>query len=99
MYLEIVTPEAMVFGAEVEAVKVPGVSGEFQMLNHHAPIVSLLVEGEVKINLVSANQEGLDQKQLSKDFRRETGEANVLYYPIKGGVLEMKDNKAIVLAD
>lgn len=41
MYLEIVTPEAVVFGAEVEAVKVPGIDGEFQMLNHHAPIVSL----------------------------------------------------------
>ena len=97
MYLEIVTPEAVVFGAEVEAVKVPGVSGEFQMLNHHAPIVSLLVQGEVKINLTSTNQEGL--KKLSKNFRRETGNDRVLYYPIKGGVLEMKDNKAIVLAD
>lgn len=97
MYLEIVTPEAVVFGADVEAVKVPGISGEFQMLNHHAPIVSLLVEGEVKINLSATNQG--DLKKLNKDFRRDTGEANVLYYPIKGGVLEMKDNKAIVLAD
>lgn len=99
MYLEIVTPEAVVFGAEVEAVKVPGISGEFQMLNHHAPIVSLLAEGEVKINLVSANQEGVNFKKLSPNFRREAGDSNVLYYPIKGGVLEMKDNKAIVLAD
>lgn len=97
MYLEIVTPEAVVFGAEVEAVKVPGVEGEFQMLNHHAPIVSLLTKGEVQINLASGSQQ--DLKKLSKDFRRETGAANVLYYPIKGGVLEMRDNKAIVLAD
>jgi F-type H+-transporting ATPase subunit epsilon len=95
MYLEIVTPEAVVFGAEVEAVKVPGIDGEFQMLNHHAPIVSLLTEGEVKINLTSLSPEAL--KSLSADFRKESN--NVLYYPIKGGVLEMKDNKAIVLAD
>lgn len=95
MYLEIVTPEAVVFGAEVEAVKVPGISGEFQMLNHHAPIVSLLTEGEVKINVASISKDM--EKKLSADFRKEG--ANVLFYPIKGGVLEMKDNKAIVLAD
>lgn len=94
MYLEIVTPEAVVFGAEVEAVKVPGISGEFQMLNHHAPIVSLLTEGEVKINLASGTEMN---KKLSADFRKEG--TNVLFYPIKGGVLEMRDNKAIVLAD
>ena len=95
MYLEIVTPEAVMFSAEVEAVKVPGINGEFQMLDHHAPIVSLLVDGEIKINLsgaapkMSKKNEGL--------FRKEG--ANVLFYHIKGGVLEMKDNKAIVLAD
>lgn len=93
MYLEIVTPEAVVFGAEVEAVKVPGVEGEFQMLNNHAPIVSLLAKGEVKINLTAAAPD----KKLSEDFRKEG--SNTLFYPITGGVLEMKDNKAIVLAD
>ncbi len=94
MYLEIVTPEAVVFGAEVEAVKVPGVDGEFQMLNNHAPIVSLLTTGEVKINLAPGAG---DTKQLSAEFRQEG--SNVLFYPITGGVLEMKDNKAIILAD
>lgn len=94
MYLEIVTPEAVVFGAEVEAVKVPGVDGEFQMLNNHAPIVSLLTDGEVKINLTAA---GHGNKKLPAEFRQEG--TNTLFYPIKGGVLEMKDNKAIILAD
>jgi len=93
MYLEIVTPEAVVFSAEVEAVKVPGVEGEFQMLNNHAPIVSLLTDGEVKINLAS----GAQTKKLRPEFRQEG--TNVLFYPIKGGVLEMNDNKAIILAD
>ncbi|WP_010227543.1 FoF1 ATP synthase subunit delta/epsilon [Gillisia marina] len=95
MYLEIVTPEAVVFGAEVVSVRVPGMDGEFQMLNHHAAIVSLLVEGEVKIDLASATPEML--KKLPSAFRKEAN--NVLFYPIKGGVLEMKDNKAILLAD
>ena len=48
MYLEIVSPEATLFSSEVDSVVVPGVNGEFEMLNNHAPIVSLLKEGIVK---------------------------------------------------
>ena len=70
MYLEIVTPEAVVFKADVDAVKVPGHDGEFQMLNNHAPIVSTLVEGEVKIQLAASNKE-LDD-ELSEDFRKDS---------------------------
>ena len=50
MYLEIVSPEATLFSGEVTSVSVPGVMGEFEMLNNHAPVVSLLKEGNVKIN-------------------------------------------------
>ncbi len=95
MYLEIVTPEAVVFEADVDAVKVPGVDGEFQMLNNHAPIVSTLTEGEVKIDLTTVNNELLEN--LSDKFRKEG--QKTLYYPISGGTLEMKDNKVIILAD
>ena len=97
MYLEIVTPEAVVFKAEVEAVRVPGSEGEFQMLNNHAPIVSTLVEGEVKINLPAGGKNEDESKKVK--FRTETNKPNVLYFAIKGGVIEMKDNKAIILAD
>ena len=48
MYLEIVSPEATLFSGEVTSVTVPGVNGEFQMLENHAPIVSLLQAGKVK---------------------------------------------------
>jgi len=86
MYLEIVTPEAVVFQAEIDAVKVPGIEGEFQMLNNHAPIVSTLTSGTVKINLTTSSTDVTSK--LSSDFRQEGKE---LFYPIKGGVLEMKD--------
>ena len=49
MYLEIVTPEAVLFSGEVTSVTVPGVNGEFQMLDNHAPIVSTLKDGEIRI--------------------------------------------------
>ncbi|MCL4166649.1 UNVERIFIED_CONTAM: hypothetical protein GTU68_052266, partial [Idotea baltica] len=49
MYLEIVSPEATLFSGEVKSIAVPGINGEFELLSDHAPIVSLLKEGNVKI--------------------------------------------------
>lgn len=45
--LKIVSPEKVVFEGPVESVKVPGVVGEFEILNNHAPIISALQEGTV----------------------------------------------------
>jgi len=91
MVLEIVTPEHTIFKGEVESVSVPGVNGQFQMLDNHAPVVSLLTKGAVKIfGNVQLNEES------SAHFSNEDGTTN---YHITGGVIEMTDNKAIVLAD
>ena len=48
MILEIVSPEAKLFSGEVTSISLPGVDGHFQMLNNHAPIVSLLQKGTCK---------------------------------------------------
>ena len=45
--LRIVSPERVVFNGEVESLKVPGMLGEFEILNNHAPIISSLVSGNV----------------------------------------------------
>lgn len=92
MYLEIVSPEATLFAGEVNSVTVPGINGEFQMLQNHAPIVSLLQEGDVKVKGDVAIEEGFENK-FSKGPNGET----VLH--ITSGTVEMKDNKVIVLAD
>ncbi|PGH38620.1 MAG: hypothetical protein CRN43_14005, partial [Candidatus Nephrothrix sp. EaCA] len=42
MRLEILTPETKVFDGEVSSVTFPGVDGLFQVLNGHAPLMSLL---------------------------------------------------------
>ncbi len=48
MHLEIITPEKKVFEGEVTIATFPGEDGSFQMLNDHAPLVSLLKEGIVE---------------------------------------------------
>ena len=47
--LEIVTPEARVFEGSVQSVQVPGTNGSFQVLVNHAPIISTLGKGKVKL--------------------------------------------------
>lgn len=49
MYLEIITPEKKLFAGEVKLVQVPGTLGSFEILNKHAPIISSLEEGKVKV--------------------------------------------------
>ncbi|MFD1314551.1 F0F1 ATP synthase subunit epsilon [Namhaeicola litoreus] len=92
MFLEIVTPEASIFKGEVESVTVPGVMGEFQMLNNHAPIVSLLQEGNVKIKGNTAIAEAY-QNKFSK------GDNGAMVLPIQSGTVELNDNKIIILVD
>lgn len=93
MIVEIVSPEATLFKGEVTSVAVPGVNGEFQMLNNHAPIVSLLGKGNIKI--VGS---GL---KIAKEFAGKFNKINEQAYwlPINSGTVEMNDNKVIVLAD
>ena len=45
MVLEIVTPEAVLYKGKVSVVTLPGAKGSFQILENHAPIVSLLEKG------------------------------------------------------
>lgn len=48
MHLEILTPETKVFDGEVSSVTFPGTDGLFQVLNDHAPLMSLLRDGTVE---------------------------------------------------
>ncbi len=78
MLLDILTPEKQLFEGEVKSVKLPGTNGEFEILNNHAPIISTLTKGEIRVIDSSSKQE---------------------IFSINGGVIEMQNNKIIVLAD
>ena len=45
--LKIVSPERVEYTGDVESITMPGVNGGFQVLNSHAPIISILKEGTV----------------------------------------------------
>jgi F-type H+-transporting ATPase subunit epsilon len=49
MNLEILTPEKKIFSGDVYGVQLPGISGSFELLDKHAPLVSALKNGKLKI--------------------------------------------------
>jgi F-type H+-transporting ATPase subunit epsilon len=49
MNLEILTPERKIFSGEVYGVQMPGTTGLFEVLEKHAPLVSALKAGRLKV--------------------------------------------------
>ena len=78
MQLELLTPSKNIFSGEIKLVKLPGSNGSFEVMNNHAPIISALTEGDLKIVT-------------------ESGET--LSYTTSGGVVEVKNNHAVILAE
>jgi F-type H+-transporting ATPase subunit epsilon len=77
MYLEILTPEKKVFEGDVTIATFPGADGSFQVMDNHAPLISLLKEGTVQYK-----SKGISENMI-----------------ITGGVVEVLNNKIILLAD
>ena len=69
MTLEILTPDKKIFSGEVYGVQLPGISGMFELLDKHAPIVSALKEGKLKI---------LKDKNASSQYNIQGGFVEVL---------------------
>ena len=49
MNLEIITPGKNIYSNEVTLVQLPGTKGSFEILKNHAPIVSTLEKGRIKV--------------------------------------------------
>ena len=77
MNLSLVTPDKSVFEGEIVSVKLPGSDGSFEVLENHAPLVSSLSKGTVRIKTSSSEEK----------------------FVIDSGVVEIANNKVIILAE
>jgi F-type H+-transporting ATPase subunit epsilon len=78
--VEIITPDSTIFsGDNVGLIQLPGIDGSFEVLNNHAPLISVLQKGRIKL--------------IYK------GEKEEHFFEIKGGVIEVLNNKVLVLAE
>lgn len=62
LHLEIITPEKTLYNGDVELVEVPGKRGRFTLLENHAPIISTLEAGQIRIKSKAGNEETFDCK-------------------------------------
>jgi F-type H+-transporting ATPase subunit epsilon len=56
MHLEILTPEKKIFDGDVTIVTFPGANGSFQVMDNHAPLISLLNKGKVEYKSKEGSQ-------------------------------------------
>ncbi len=49
MFLEVLSPGKTVFSGNISLIKVPGSGGSFEVMNNHAPIISTLDAGNVRV--------------------------------------------------
>ena len=96
MLLEVISPGELLFKGNVTHVVFPGLDGSFGVLSQHAAMVSALVKGEIKVEqVIEDNNEEDYNGRLNSEFKNEA----VFTFDINGGVVEVKDNKIIVLAE
>jgi F-type H+-transporting ATPase subunit epsilon len=69
MILEILTPERKIFSGDVYGVQLPGIGGSFEVLDRHAPMVSALKAGSLKI---------LTDKSATSSYNVQSGFVEVL---------------------
>ena len=75
LHLEIVTPEALAYQAEVDGVVVPGVEGELGILPQHVPLMTQILPGELRI------------QQGGKELRLAVGEGFLEVRPDRVSIL------------
>jgi F-type H+-transporting ATPase subunit epsilon len=79
MTLDIIAPDKILFsGDNIHLVKLPGIDGSFEIMNHHAPLISVLSKGKIKVEIKGQPPQ---------------------FFEVKGGVIEVVNDKVLVLAE
>lgn len=69
MNIEIITPDTTIFTGKASLVQLPGIDGLFEILNNHAPMISVLKNGKIKIQ---------DENEKTEYFEIKGGVVEVL---------------------
>jgi F-type H+-transporting ATPase subunit epsilon len=72
MFIEVVTPDEKIYEGEVESASFMGSDGSFQVLNNHAPMISTLGKGDMKLVKI------VDKKPKEMHYMVDGGVVEVL---------------------
>jgi F-type H+-transporting ATPase subunit epsilon len=79
MKVDIITPGSILFsGDTIHLVQLPGIDGSFEIMNNHAPLISVLKKGQIKVVIKGGTPQ---------------------FFEVKGGVIEVQNNKVLILAE
>ncbi|AEE50971.1 FoF1 ATP synthase subunit delta/epsilon [Haliscomenobacter hydrossis] len=95
MNITVLTPDREIFAGPIKSIKVPGVKGEFQVLQNHAPIVSALSAGKVTI-VTSAGEYryyDLGKKELIEGSQAD----QKIVFQADSGFIEVLNNEVSLL--
>ena len=95
LYLEIRTPDSEIFRGEIKQVVLPGKEGLFGVLKNHAPLITTLQAGTVKVDALKIDHLSGQIEENESDANRNNKEYK---FEIKGGVVEVLNNMVMVLA-
>ncbi len=96
MLLEVITPDETLFKGNVSHVVLPGLDGSFGILKGHAPMVSALAKGTVKVDQLVAENTA---DEFSGKYNSEFKNTESFTFDVNGGVIEVKEDRIIVLAE
>ncbi len=57
MFIEVLTPDKILFSGEAKMISLPGVAGSFQILNMHAPMIANLKSGSIEITALDSQKQ------------------------------------------
>jgi F-type H+-transporting ATPase subunit epsilon len=95
MNITILTPDKEIFRGQIASVKVPGVTGQFQVLKNHAPIVSSLEKGTVTLITDAGEYQYYDE--ASGSIQTDSAKGKEIKYNIGGGFIEVLNNEVSLL--
>jgi len=97
MILEVITPDEVLYKGNVSQVILPGLDGSFGILNSHAPLISALTKGNIRVDQnVTDNK---NKKEYNGVLNEKYREDNQFTFAVNGGIIEVFDNKILVLAE
>ncbi len=74
MLVEIISPEKTLFSGELKVIQLPGIDGSFEIMDRHAPMISVLKKGQVRM---------VDQKEQASYIDINGGVIEVLDNHVK----------------
>jgi F-type H+-transporting ATPase subunit epsilon len=86
LQVDIVTPDGRVFQGQASGIRAPGIEGSFEVLSHHAPMISAFGIGPLVVTTQNAHE--------FADIHD-----NRIIFATSGGFLEVVNNQVTVLAE